>query len=408
MRTFLLTVVFTVLLCSKAISQVSYEPLSQRDVERLGRLLIQNKVSGLLTDNYISLAGVDLGPIEHFLSYNPLEGARLRLSGRTNTSLSKRFALSGILAYGTNDKKLKYEVSLALSLKRKPKGVYSFPANAISIFYSDNSHMPNLANYDALYYSIGKNTNYSLEYRRSGGLKYLYEFPNAIGISPFANISELYSKKHYSYGEVSELLSSPYRYASAGMELYFKPERKKAKKNSLNARLQPLTSELSLNFTHNIFLNSSEEYSKLSFLACERLFIGKRIAIDMRLNGGKIFGNTPHYFYFTPSQSLGLFSSQYALNLLSEQAYFYQKEYLQGFLQLNLGGAICDMLPLFKQWRMNEFVYAKALFGEYAPYYEVGFGLDNIFSCFGLEVIRSFGGNGLTEENMWGVRIRVK
>jgi hypothetical protein len=132
------------------------------------------------------------------------------------------------------------------------------------------------------------------------------------------------------------------------------------------------------------------------------------MALDMRISGGKIFGNTSHYFYFTPTQSYGLFSSYYGMNLLNGNAYYHRKEYAQIFAQFNFGGLFCDLITIFKKWRMNEFVYGKALYGEMAPYYEVGIGIDNIFSSFGFEFIRSFGLNGEMNNGLWGVRIRVR
>ena len=90
------------------LSQVKYAPIDKRDLERAGRLLMQERFSGLLSDNYLSMGFMDFGPVERFASYNPVEGVRLRLSGRTNSKFSKRFGLKWLVAYGTEDKKFKY------------------------------------------------------------------------------------------------------------------------------------------------------------------------------------------------------------------------------------------------------------------------------------------------------------
>ena len=99
MRKRILGFVFAILVCCSAFSQVSYEPINRRDLERIGRLLIQDRVSGVLTDNYVGFGGLEFGPLEHFVCYNPLEGVRLRLSGRSNSELSKRFAFDWLVAY---------------------------------------------------------------------------------------------------------------------------------------------------------------------------------------------------------------------------------------------------------------------------------------------------------------------
>ena len=93
-------------------AQYSYTPLSEAEIERVGRLLLQNKIDNLLNNTYFTLGVVDLGPCENFLSYNPIEGVRLRVSGKTNQKLSKRFSFEWLLAYGTTDKQFKYGASI--------------------------------------------------------------------------------------------------------------------------------------------------------------------------------------------------------------------------------------------------------------------------------------------------------
>ena len=115
------------------LSQVKYAPIDKRDLERAGRLLMQERFSGILSDNYLSMGFMDFGPVERFASYNPMEGVRLRLSGRTNSKFSKRFGLKWLVAYGTEDKKIKYGLSAGISFKHKPKSVYAFPANALTL-----------------------------------------------------------------------------------------------------------------------------------------------------------------------------------------------------------------------------------------------------------------------------------
>ena len=44
------------------------------------------------------------------ISGNSLEGVRLRIGGMTTANLNPYWFASGYLAYGTNDRKLKYNV----------------------------------------------------------------------------------------------------------------------------------------------------------------------------------------------------------------------------------------------------------------------------------------------------------
>ena len=390
-------------------TQVKYAPIDKKDLERAGRLLMQERFSGILSDNYLSMGFMDFGPVERFASYNPVEGVRLRLSGRTNSKFSKRFGLKWLVAYGTEDKKIKYGLSAGISFKHKPKSVYAFPANALTLSYEDNTYMPNTANYDVLYYSFAPWRNYYLSYNRKISMTYLYELRSGLGFSPAVGLRNLYSNVYYD-GETSfETLDKDYSYLNAGMEIFFRPSRKRKNKKSLNSRLNELPTNLSANYTHNFLLNDyRKSYGTVSFTISERLFIGKRMATDIMLKGGKIIGNTNQGLYFTPMQSFGIISDTYGFNLLAFDKRFYRKEYIQCFLQINSGGFFSDMIPFLKQYRMNEFVYGKALYGEYKPYYELGLGVDNILSCLGVEVIRSFSMEEDSHGGFWGCRLRLR
>src|SRR5690606_1846637 len=48
------------------------------------------EIATLLLAGYKSLGPVEIGPANTFYSFNPVEGFRLRLGGRTTTELSKR------------------------------------------------------------------------------------------------------------------------------------------------------------------------------------------------------------------------------------------------------------------------------------------------------------------------------
>ena len=63
---------------------------------------------------------IDLGPLLYSYANNTIEGNRFRLGMRTNAGFSKKWLLSGYLAYGTKDKELKYSVGIDYILSRKP------------------------------------------------------------------------------------------------------------------------------------------------------------------------------------------------------------------------------------------------------------------------------------------------
>lgn len=405
-------IIATLILCglctNRLFSQPTYEPLGSKDLERVSKLLLQERMSGLLSGSYFTLGAIDLGPLEQTLSYNPTEGWRIKAGAGTNASFSRRFALRGFLAYGTSDRKFKYGLSAAVSFKRKPSSVYAFPANCLTLSYKDNTNIPSCPAYDAFYNSMIESSSYHLMYEQTASLTYLYEFPFALSISPFVSCSRLYSSMYHHNSDIYETLSQPQNYAKAGAEVAFKPQRKRKNISTLNSMLYPLETYAGFTVFANIYPDYPEQnHTNASFLLQERLFAGRRMAVDFRLKGGKIFGSSDNHYWFSPLFSNTFISSVYGMNLLTPDNSFFRKEYMQATLQLNLCGTILNSIPFLKQLKVNEFIYGKALFGTCEPYYEAGVGIDNLFSCLGVELIRSFDmqqqGRG-----MWGVKIRLK
>src|SRR5690606_13017563 len=82
-------------------------------------------ISALLLSGYKQAGPLEIGPVNTFYSFNPVEGFRLRVGGRTTDRLSKRFYAEGYTAYGFKDEKWKYFLSGTYSLNNK--SVYTFP-----------------------------------------------------------------------------------------------------------------------------------------------------------------------------------------------------------------------------------------------------------------------------------------
>ncbi len=391
--------------------QYSYTPLSEQEIERIGRLLLQNKINSIFNNTYLTVGVVDLGPCENFLSYNPIEGVRLRVSGKTNANLSKRFSFEWLLAYGTSDKKFKYGASMGYNFAKKASSLYSFEAKTLSLSYYDNTYMPYLADYDKIQYSLSSWNNFILASQRTATLKFFYEFPTAISFTPALHYRNYYSRLHYIDKEITESIHNDIEYLIGEVNITYQPERKKAKKVPANfsGRFNSLPAKVSLTYSYNLPLrNIDRKYSEIKIIGQNRFFIQDFIALDLRVIAGKILGSTNPYLYLTPTMTNGLVSSIYGFNLLHYGPNIYHKQYVQTFTQINFCGIISDKISSLKQYRMNEFIYHKALFGQYMPYHEVGFGVDNIFGTFGVELIRSFSFEKETYPGAWGIRVRLK
>jgi hypothetical protein len=250
--------------------------------------------------------------------------------------------------------------------------------------------MPYLSDYDKIQYSLSRWTNYSIVYQRKATIKYFYEFPNAISLSPALHYRNYYSRLHYNDKEITQLIHTPLEYLIAEANITYQPGRKDTRK----------TTKISLTYAYNFPLNNLErKYEELRLVAQRRFLLANNFSLDLRLSGGKIFGTTNPYLLLTPTMTNSLVSSVYGFNLLQYGRTTYHKQYLQTFAQFNLA---------LKPSKITAFIYHKSLYGQYMPYHEVGIGLDNLFNTLGIEIIRSFSFEKETYPGMWGVRVRIK
>jgi len=60
-------------------------------------------IAALVFSGYKQAGPVEIGPVNTFYSFNPVEGFRLRVGGRTTESFSKRFYAESYAAYGFKD-----------------------------------------------------------------------------------------------------------------------------------------------------------------------------------------------------------------------------------------------------------------------------------------------------------------
>lgn len=84
----------------------------------------------------------DFGPMNTTFSANHLEGFRMRVGGMTTANLSPHWFGSGYLAYGVNDRKLKYNAKLTYSVNKKKYHEGESPVNNISAIQEYDVYTP--------------------------------------------------------------------------------------------------------------------------------------------------------------------------------------------------------------------------------------------------------------------------
>ncbi len=138
----------------------------------------------LLTTSFMDLGKVEIGPVGTFYSFNPVEGQRVKLGGRTTYAFNNRFYLDGYLAYGFRDRQYKYDAGLTYSLSGKT--IYTFPVKSVRLSYRYETETPGVnfdyASQDNFLLSFRRGVNDKLFYNRSFGLDYLNEYASHFSV----------------------------------------------------------------------------------------------------------------------------------------------------------------------------------------------------------------------------------
>lgn len=85
----------------------------------LPRIQTYTDLANFLVDGYKNFGKIDFGPYYSLASFNQLEGPRLRLGFRTSYKFSRNWVIEGFGAYGFWDEKWKYSLKLERILNRK-------------------------------------------------------------------------------------------------------------------------------------------------------------------------------------------------------------------------------------------------------------------------------------------------
>ncbi len=409
----------SLILCSlTSFSQrkADYEPLSKSQQADINSIIVANSVSSFFVNDCLPIGPINLTNFLNIVSYNPVEGTRIRLSAETNDKmfagnkfLRNRLAFSGMVAYGTKDNEIKYAVGAAFNFAKKPRGVYGFPCSTLTINWEDNTYMPSSPNYDVAYFSFGDWDRFYFAKKKQLTVSFLKEFSSYFAIRPYVYWQKIDSYMLYDNGYTVEQLDPAYDYINkaGGITLSYTPKSQKGEAlNILNSRFYSLPTQIMVDYSYNRReYKSTHDYSRLE-ASVQHRFQFLPMCLDLKLTGGAILGNSGRFMRFTPNYRVSSVSNIFGFNLYSPNELSFSS-YLQTFTQLNFGGLLLDNIKYLKQFRPNEFINFKALFTEYEDIYcEVGVGIDHILGFLGFEFVKRLSQDNPYGMPEWAIKIR--
>lgn len=389
-----------------------------------------NKITWFRVTKYLSeifyggylLAGpLDIGPLDNLYSFNKIEGNRIRFSGKTNYKLSRRFYADFMVAYGTKDKKMKYDLGLKYSFNSLTKNPYSYPANFIGLDYTYNTFIPGRtienSNYDRLSLSLTDIVDYRLAFNKSIFLQWYYETKKGISINPYLRFQEVKAYGDWKFSDRDTVEVSSFRKDRIGINIRLLFNGQWVQNQNKRISLGGNYTSMNINYEYgfdNTHLIKANAYRKLNLMPFGYMMFWAE--------GGYMVGKIMPPYLFTSSTYNSIIYHNNAFNLMRVMEFFTDK-YIQLITVYNLNGLIFNRIPYIRELKLREEFNIKMVYGglrdenkfmidnlevksfESKPYIEAGFGFRNLFQVLGVEYIRRVTyTEGLPEMKKWGIR----
>lgn len=380
----------------------------------------------MLAYGYYLYKDFEFGPYFKTYSFNPIEGNRFRFGGRTSNEFSTKIMLSGFLAYGTKDQKFKYGAGALYMFKKNPR-------LALELFYEDDMYL------------LGQSVNAFSEDNILASILAIRPNDNLLQTERYRLTLEkewftgLLTTFRFFYGNILPSEKIPFQSTTLN-QTYNKLEtteisiisrfafnekiiRGEFERVSLGSVYPILSLELTSGLK-NVF-SSDFDYFRLRF-NINHLFDTKPIGyFKYAVSFGKIWGNIPFPLLVLHEGNETYALDQEAYNLMNYYEFasdFYQSVYLEHHFQ----GFFLNKIPIFRKLKWREILYTKFVNGSIrtqnenlwdfpttlneikTPYFEAGFGIENIFKIIRIDAIWRLSNLQNQDIQKFGIRAKLQ
>lgn len=400
-------------------------------------------VANIFLAGYKNFNKFEMGPASTFYSWNPVEGFRLRLGGRTTPKFSKRIYFETYGAYGFRDEKWKGFLSVTYSLNNK--SIYSYPLNYIKASAQRETKIPGqelqFVQEDNLFLSLKRGSNDKWLYNTIYRLNYVHELPNhfsySLGFKNWrqepAGAIEYVKQQNSAWVRDSQITTS-----DVSLELRWAPHEQFYQGTVYRIPIINKYPIFTLRYMKGFkdLFNGQYNYDNISLSITKRVYMSQFGNSDVVFEGGYIFGHLP-YPLLTVHRANQTYAYQLASYNLMNFLEFVSDHYVSLNVDHHFNGFIFNRLPLLKKLDLREVVTAKVLYGgvrsendpsantdlyrfpsangvpttfslDNGPYIEGSVGISNIFKLLRLDLVKRFTYLDHPEIAKWGIRGRVR
>ena len=349
----------------------------------------------------LDLTKFDFGPIYNFVSWNKLEGVRLRIGGASTAKLHDQFFFRGYVAFGTNDLRPKYNATAIYTFDKHKNQPYDQLRHhlQLSVQYDveEPGQITDVIRRDNILMSIptGTPTLGFDQYVFHAKLEYMKEWKNNFTIKAAFDFSNNEAAGSLQYNRIDytqqttgtdAILSSSlasigqYRNYEAMMEFNFSPgKRIFIDRMGIESPFAMDKDAPTVKLTHYMgYLDDRHNggngyfYNRTEALVDKRFWFSAFGMLDLRLQGGYIWQQVPFTKLYIPNSSTSIFLAQRSFNLMKPME-FLMDYYVGLYATYYLKGLILNRIPGIRKLGLREVISFSAIYGGLTnknnPYY---------------------------------------
>lgn len=363
----------------------------------------------------------DLGPMNSTINGNAIEGARFRVGGGTTPVFNSHWFFDGYVAYGTKDKKMKYDALVEYSFNRRKDYRLEFPRHALRMeyMYDINKLGQNYmyTSKDNVMLAIKRQKDTRATYLRKAELEYMREHYNGISYGAIVRNRREYATEYAAFDRInSDGSTTPVKsYDMTELELNFRYGKDEKFYQTRTQRIPITYDALIFNLSHLMakkgLLGSSYTYHRTDIGIQKRFWFSAFGYADLITKAGKVWSKVPYPLLILPNANI-TYTIQPEAYTNMNAIEFINDEYISWDLTYYMNGNLFNRLPLIKKLKWREVFCFRGLWGHLtdknnpavngeglyafpagsytmgkAPYMEVSVGIENIFKFLRLDYV---------------------
>ena len=403
-------------------------------------------ISALILTGYKQLGPLEIGPVNTFYSFNPVEGFRLRVGGRTTDRLSKRFYAETYAAYGFKDEKWKYFLSGSYALNNK--SIYTFPQHFLRASVMRDTKIPG-QNLDFV-----QEDNFLLSFKRGSNQRYLYndiyrleyvrEFENhfsyTLGFSKWRQQPAGILRYQTTGADGTPQIFDELNTTEISVGLRYAPHEQFYQGKNYRQPFFNKYPKFYLNYIGGLknVLDGQYNYHNFTLGVDKRVYLSQFGYADVNLEGNYIVGDNIPFPFLNIHRANQTYAYQLRSYNLMNFLEFVSDHSVSTNIQYYMNGFILNKVPLIKKLKWREVFSLKGIYGGlrdennpaysdqvfdfqqnedgkaitygfgHRPYVEASVGLTNVFKFVRIDYVRRLNYLDQPDVPKDGIRLQIK